>query len=295
MSNPKIPSRSGYPAADTSAISPHSGQNATHESMPTGSASAPSTRDVPHALSSLPARPAPRARPGETSASPDATPFPKRNFQKGDLVYGVEKGLDGGIGRKHYIDYRFRARMTPCRIDDFRILKNEQALAPKMPEADEQSFRETLSHHEKYSNALGGQDNSAVRRKVKGGLEWATRVADKHVHFVLDSLDIDAVVNKNFSVDVPADASDNLAPGETKNRAYTGAELRWVYRNREDPRVQKNVHFWMNRQQVPPPWQEYKKESMVIADDGPQYTTETVDVDKLWRNYVPKRKPDLPE
>ncbi|VVE48925.1 hypothetical protein PCA20602_04581 [Pandoraea capi] len=207
-------------------------------------------------------------------------------------MYGVEKGLDGGIGRKHYIDYRFRARMTPCRIDDFRILKEEQSLAPKMPADEEQSFRETLRTHEKYSNAVGGQDNSAIRRKVKGGLEWATRVADKHVHFVLDSLDIDAVVNKNFSVDVPSGSSDNLAPGETKNRSFTGAELRWLYRNKDDPRVQKNVHFWMNRQQVPPPWQAYKKEEMAMTDNGPEFKTETVDGEKLWGNYVPKRKPE---
>jgi len=38
-------------------------------------------------------------------------------------------------------------------------------------------------------------------------------------------------------------------------RPHTGSELRWLYRNRNDPGVQNNVQFWRGGERADPPWE----------------------------------------
>ncbi|GLU29819.1 hypothetical protein Brsp01_50520 [Brucella sp. NBRC 12950] len=93
--------------------------------------------------------------------------------------------------------------------------------------------------------------NVAIRRKVKGGLNWAAedRIS---VHFVLDGVNMSDVIEKRLY---------NL------NKSTTGSELRWLYRNRDNPAVQDVVQFWKDGHRVNPPWEDDKK---------------------LWSQYLPK-------
>jgi hypothetical protein len=108
------------------------------------------------------------------------------------------------------------------------------------------------------------------RRKSKGGIEWATKilVPPKRVHFCLDQMmDPDimlAIVQKNWDNDTPA-----RLPFDQKIRAITNAELRWIYRHRQDDGVKKNVQFWENFTQCGPPWE---------RSGG---------LDKIWQSYAP--------
>ncbi|MFC7517189.1 hypothetical protein ACFQUU_19445 [Herbaspirillum sp. GCM10030257] len=232
----------------------------------------------------------------------DNRPFASRNFREGDLVYGVEKS-SGPLAwdRNHYVRQVFNARHLPCKISDFRVLLEEQNQPlnkRKVPEeksgdflSQEKNFIETLTKHDKYKTAVNGGefDNSAVRRKSKGGLYWATKEAKKHVHFVLDGLDIKSVVTKSFAGengDHPIGSSESLGSGEVKNRSVTGSELRWIYRNREDSDVQRYVHFWFEGKPCRPPWEEYKTTRF---QNGKLETIEH-NVETLWSQYVPKGK-----
>ncbi|RJG04744.1 hypothetical protein D3870_00765 [Noviherbaspirillum cavernae] len=212
----------------------------------------------------------------------------ERKFQPGDLVYGIEKG-EFGVGRKWYIDqgpFKPEKGEGPRseRIDDYRVLSVEKRKA--WVPSDEANFIKALTNHEKYKSAVDGADtNEAVRRKVKGGLHWATKVAHKHVHFVLDGLDMQSVVLKNHR-GKNGDRSSQGDAREVKNRALTGAELRWIYRNRDDSQVQQHVHFWFGGEQVCPPWQ---KGYLCDPTDG-SLIEDPKGGATLWAQYEPRNQ-----
>lgn len=209
---------------------------------------------------------------------PFAAPF--RKYAPGDLVYGVHKGIMK-MGRQDYIKRVFKAG-PGATIDEYPALSSD---SKSFTNDDTASFIATLGTHPKYSSSIGGSDNEATRRKDKGGLYWATMVAHKHVHFVLDGLDIKGVILKSFSgknsdrpVGKPAD--DFVG---TKNRSITGSELRWVYRNRHVKDVQDHVQFWFFDEQVVPPWEIHREFGqggsgpMIVESDGAA----------LWSQYTP--------
>jgi hypothetical protein len=61
---------------------------------------------------------------------------------------------------------------------------------------------------------------------------------------------------------------DASFPAPQKWRVYTGSELRWIYRNRQDPRVAARLQFWQDMQPCFPPWEQ------------PQWR-------RLWQTYRP--------
>jgi hypothetical protein len=225
-----------------------------------------------------------RRRRGRRRAAPAhfgrcrAMPFtqPWRNFTAGDLVYGIKDD------RKLYLQYGpFKAAAKGAKattIDEYRVLEKELSKARVASKEDEEGFVQCLQDHATYKTAIGTSDdlNWAVRRKDKGGLYWATKVAKKHVHFVLDNLDIRATVLKNWAgknPDKPAGPGKSTGVAyDKKNRSITGAELRWVYRNRNDPDVQADVQFWFMYAQVVPPWVQYsefdQQNAQVVVHDG---------------------------
>ena len=186
--------------------------------------------------------PSQEAGESEFASSVRAVVHPDPN--RGDLIYG----LNTNMARKWYVDYHKKFKTKVKTIDEYPVLKQDpkQGKKPK----DLESFRSYLSAHKKYSSAFSGNnENENARRKCKGGLEWAVN-NNKVVHFVLDGVDIGSVINKNFkgkNGDTPTDATD-------KNRAITGSELRWLYRNRKNENVINNVTFWVEGKQIKPPW-----------------------------------------
>lgn len=121
------------------------------------------------------------------------------------------------------------------------------------------------------------------KRKSKSGLWWAIRSANKTVHFCLSELNMNQVVNKSFpgvegvkGRDFPTGPDRKKVTDFTeKETSITGAELRWIYRNRNDSAVAKMVQFW-NRSD---------KNSQFLACEPPWITDS-----KLWEQYSPTKE-----
>ncbi|MCC8374592.1 hypothetical protein CKY10_05155 [Photorhabdus sp. HUG-39] len=94
------------------------------------------------------------------------------------------------------------------------------------------------------------------KRGSKLGIEMAARNGRTKIHFVLDGLNIEQVVNKTKG-STPLEAG----PGES----VTASELRYAYRNRE--RLAGRIHFYRDGKEVIAPW-----------DENPT----------LWQNYIPQ-------
>jgi len=199
-------------------------------------------------------------------------PFKKELWampKSGDLVYGV----NSSNGRKYYLKYSSAFKKAGVfTVDELQVLETEGS------KTRNQSFLDAVAIHKKYKSALNtGDTNEAVRRKCKAGLEWGIS-QKKQIHFVLDDLDLAAVVGKNYAgegnKDKPATAT------EPKNRSITGSELRWIYRNRHLAEVQAHVQFWVLGEQCLPPWE---------ADLESNLNNALITFPKnLWAGYVPK-------
>jgi hypothetical protein len=210
---------------------------------------------------------------------------PKWNdFTAGDLVYGLHK-VSGSWARSDYLADVFKGGVT---IEDFHIINSDNATGQGLSQ-DCDAFRAMLLEHPKYKSSVDAAGtNETTRRKDKGGLLWASK-SGKKVHFVLDGLDMATVVGKTFGGKNPDKPATATAP---KNRSITGAELRWIYRNRADKQVEACVQFWFYKKPCCPPWDKY-----YVLDWSP--LTQNADADPLfvahdgaalWATYVPKVK-----
>lgn len=202
---------------------------------------------------------------------------PYRSYQPGDLFYGlgwkraelmqtIAKGQIPHGEKMGWIDL-FLEPVDQYKTPEARLLNDE--------------FAEMLLNHPKYKcaldeNKVGIEGNAEWRAKSKGGLLWATTVAKKHVHFCLEGLVMEEVVNKNYPgrAGTAVGRDRPAAPGQLKERSITGAELRWIYRWRNNPDVKAYIQFWKydsfhkKYKQVLPPWEWHNS---------------------VWANYIPKK------
>jgi hypothetical protein len=146
-----------------------------------------------------------------------------------------------------------RDLLTVARAPDYRFPRSTKDFASFRSAMAGSAGPDGATLPAKYQDALDAPiTNESVRRKDKAGLYWATKIAGRHVHFVLDGIDIAAVVKKSFK---GANSDRDAGSSTSKNRSITGSELRWVYRNREDPEVGKYIHFWFHLKHARPPWE----------------------------------------
>ena len=80
----------------------------------------------------------------------------------------------------------------------------------------------------------------------------------RNVHFVLDGIDMDKVPTKSHSKD----------RDDGQSRSITGAELRWIYKHRNEQIVQDHVQFWFKKKPTTPPW---SPDSAKYSDKWDQY------------------------
>lgn len=89
----------------------------------------------------------------------------------------------------------------------------------------------------------GSDENSANKQRSKVGLALLAHHSIP-VHFALDLLNMEEVVKKSY-------------PGETATkRVITNAELRFVFRYRDNVKIKNSVQFWLDKVAVVPPWDE---------------------------------------
>jgi hypothetical protein len=142
----------------------------------------------------------------------------------------------------------------------------------------------------------------SIHRKCKGGLYWASESYKNgkgfSIHFLLDGIDMEKLALKSTDTDMIFNLRDyvshrflkdniNLEIDEinftnhsndilVKDRSVTGVELRWIYRNRKAPCVQKAIQFWYEGKPCCPPWD---KNFDFICDKA---------VSHLWLLYRPR-------
>ncbi|MFX1688135.1 hypothetical protein [Paraburkholderia sp. A2RI-6] len=207
-------------------------------------------------------------------------------FQPGDYIFGYANTITGFV-EAHKSE-------GASNEDKIQVLSTDrsEALNGKGKAADKESFLKSLEQHPKFSAiisdsergirapALDGlkpgdvKNNRDWRIKSKGSLYWATIDVHKHVHFILDGIDMDEVVHKTHTTG-PMHGRDTPSgtPSSQKTRTITHAELRWIYRNKVLPQVREHVQFWLNGVCCEPPWR---------TDPG------------LWSHYVPRKSPSTP-
>lgn len=207
-------------------------------------------------------------------------------FQRGDYLFGYASAITEFTEAHRAEGATPQDKIQELATDRFEAYNGRGKVDDKV------SFFESLGKHPKYSAvisdsgkdvrapALAGlrpgavKNNREWRIKSKGSLYWATMDVKKHVHFILDGIDMNEVVNKSHT-DGPLHGQDTPGgtPSIAKTRTITHAELRWIYRNKVFPQVRQYVQFWLRNQCCDPPWK-----------------TDPV----LWGRYVPRNSPSTP-
>ncbi|MBR7651966.1 hypothetical protein KCX83_06470 [Brucella oryzae] len=202
----------------------------------------------------------------------------KRQFVAGDLVYGLFEQR-GVYANKYKEFFASKTPMNISTIDQYAISDAERDMLERkriMP-TNQAEFSEFTSRHHKYHSILSSKfirfedryiyNDDVLKRKCKSGLGWMVD-SKMTVHFILDGINMTEVVNKSNIQD-----KRGCTSGGSTLRSITGAELRWIYRNRNDINVQRRVQFWNKGQPVSPPWFGVGKE--------------------LWDQYEPRSDPDM--
>lgn len=191
-------------------------------------------------------------------------PFDKphaNSYKKFDLVYGLDS-----IRTK----YSFNASFADMKAKDNVAYINNYRLDNLTLENSSPRFRTLNESYIQFMRSAGkfllvNQNNlntpNMLERKCKGGIAFLLdETVGINLHFLLDGINMHNVVYKT-----------------NKEKSITGAELRWIYRNRNNPRVQKVVQFWINRRPCCPPWNQMFHDKSIVS---------------LWANYHPKSHND---
>lgn len=209
---------------------------------------------------------------------PFKSPY-RNDFQAGDLVYGLAAPREswlkthGALMGKSWID-KFKTNMKFVDSSDTANI----------------DFITTTLEHPKYHSVIRTEEHEpstatkehAWRTKSKAGLNWA--VTKKiHVHFILDKLNMKDVAKKSnkvgANVDNPTGKAGPDVSQENKMRTITNAELRWVYRNRNNPGTQDYIQFWLDDKPCCPPWE--PGWDAVKPDEAPGHDA--------WNDYKPTK------
>lgn len=199
-------------------------------------------------------------------------PF-RTHYSKGDLVYGLSAPRAFWM-MKFVPGFSTQVISSQPTID---VMEREIAKADQVSDWNAE-FIEHLNEHPKYhwatsSRAIwqnaNGQDEQQIRMKCKGGLNWACTVG-YHVHFILDDIDMNTVIDKNFGTGRTQETKRHwtvtsiFGRGKqhqrlfdwraNKVRSVTGTELRWIYRHRFNPTVASHIQFWLNDKMCHAPW-----------------------------------------
>jgi hypothetical protein len=246
---------------------------------------------------------------------PFNAPF-KSIFNIGDLLYGIsEERLVYAHCHKGFECLRNHFKPIYL-VDQYAANEKQKAFFETtgltVPH-NQDTFWQVLQAHPKYKSAFidepfQGRINDInhvvispinIARKCKAGLEWLIASKEKFsIHFILDEIYMCGVAHKknfynraypnalsyfnrqlfnrmevdNFRGGV-ADLNDKIIC-----KSYTSSELRWIYRNRNNLKVQKEIQFWFKNEPCSPPWDPAfdKLCSHPVAE--------------LWSSYIPKSK-----
>jgi len=189
---------------------------------------------------------------------------PWRSYEPGDLIYGM---AGDGTGRNVLIEQlKAQGKLSDIyTIDQYELIQGSGAQKPAM--TFDQDFIDALENSAKtwdmlylvnglnvdvHDQSLWELDyetaTNVAKRKCKAGLEYIIVKTPYHVHFCLEGLNQERVATKSYVgrtgilKDVGSQRDGTL--WFQKKRFITGAELRWVYRNRLRAEVSSKIQFW---------------------------------------------------
>lgn len=186
---------------------------------------------------------------------------PWEPYRPGDFIFGINEAIAAFQKAKSVA----KATIADSVVTVRQLTDQRSGLATFSDArlAQNTAYLDSLERHPKYHAVYSGgsaspgtpKSNAQFRLKSKNALNHYVE-AGIGVHFILDGLNLDEVVNKNFKVPgKPQSPNNEFKHSATdKIRTVTGAELRWIYRNRDRPDVQKFVQFWLKGNPCPPPW-----------------------------------------
>ncbi|EKB0319736.1 type III secretion protein GogB [Escherichia coli] len=185
------------------------------------------------------------------------------HFRPGDIVYGLDKPREkvvnairaiNTLSKKDIISQDTLTNAVWSRIRPNRY--NTDHTIRKLLNDDFRGycFRDFLKNHSNFNIIKSTFSKCGIdelwAKTSKAGLEFQTLVRNKTVMFCTDGL-ID-------SVQSIANKSDNYGQG------ITASELRWVYRNKNNDQIMKNIKFYLHGKEIPaekilgaPEWKDY--------------------------------------
>ena len=207
-------------------------------------------------------------------------------FQDGDVLYGFnharekyQKQLEDK-GYKYITADSYHTGSNDLPTTGVNLGGKQSEI--KVHDAQQGKYVHALHHHPHYKPAeaffcneaailskepnVSGMDSPnywlAIRRACKFGIEHFVMKLGKTVHFLLDDLDMETVVNKKAHTK------------HSNGREITGSELRFIYRNRDALMPTGLVKFYRSGIQLAhAPWDEKEtvgdgKTQSAIAWDG---------------------------
>ncbi|WP_109091760.1 type III secretion system effector EspK [Escherichia coli] len=186
------------------------------------------------------------------------------HFREGDIVYGLSSPREKLVNSIKLVnDFSKKDIITQNTLTNAvwdprtpRKYKQDPLIKRALNEHERGiKFKQYLKSHNNYNVTMA--DLSVYNRDKlwaktsKAGLEFQTLTRNKTVIFCADE-----IVN---SLKLIANKSDGYG------QSITASELRWIYRNKDNDQIMKNIKFYLRGKEIPaekilgaPEWKDYK-------------------------------------
>ncbi|EIF6379312.1 type III secretion system effector EspK [Escherichia coli] len=186
------------------------------------------------------------------------------HFREGDIVYGLSSPREKLVNSIKLVnDFSKKDIITQNTLTNAvwdprtpRKYKQDPLIKRALNEHERGiKFKQHLKSHNNYNVTMA--DLSVYNRDKlwaktsKAGLEFQTLTRNKTVIFFADE-----IVN---SLKLIANKSDGYG------QSITASELRWIYRNKDNDQIMKNIKFYLRGKEIPaekilgaPEWKDYK-------------------------------------
>ncbi|ELO5637743.1 type III secretion system effector EspK [Escherichia coli] len=186
------------------------------------------------------------------------------HFREGDIVYGLSSPREKLVNSIKLVnDFSKKDIITQNTLTNAvwdprtpRKYKQDPLIKRALNEHERGiKFKQHLNSHNNYNVTMADlcvyNRDKLWAKTSKAGLEFQTLTRNKTVIFCADE-----IVN---SLKLIANKSDGYG------QSITASELRWIYRNKDNDQIMKNIKFYLRGKEIPaekilgaPEWKDYK-------------------------------------
>ncbi|ELG4672791.1 type III secretion system effector EspK [Escherichia coli] len=186
------------------------------------------------------------------------------HFREGDIVYGLSSPREKLVNSIKLVnDFSKKDIITQNTLTNAvwdprtpRKYKQDPLIKRALNEHERGiKFKQHLKSHNNYNVTMADlcvyNRDKLWAKTSKAGLEFQTLTRNKTVIFCADE-----IVN---SLKLIANKSDGYG------QSITASELRWIYRNKDNDQIMKNIKFYLRGKEIPaekilgaPEWKDYK-------------------------------------